>query len=351
MGLGISGFESAPAAALGVLREADVVYVEGFTSPVSEADLGRVRDAAGGGARVVQARRWQVEDGREILDSARSGTVALVSYGDPYVATTHVELRTRAARMGIRTRSVHGSSVVTSAVGECGLHSYKTGRSATIMSEQGSLTTPYYTVYRNVVEGSHTVLLLEYSQERGGFFLDPGDALGGLLEAERGQARNVIGPSTYAIVASRIGLAGQAIVAGRVSSLRAMAGGFGDPPHTVIVPGSLHFTESDALRALATCIDEPSGNTERTARIAAQMLEKYAPMVRRAIKEEEEEEERRRGGSGGGHGRILENAELYVRDAERFLEDGQDEVAVLSIGYADGLVDALRMARGQDPGT
>ena len=46
---------------------------------------------------------------------------------------------------------------------------------------------------------------------------------------------------------------------------------------------------------------------------------------------------------------ILENAELYIRDAEKFLEDGQDEVSILSIGYADGLVDALRLAKGFDP--
>ena len=46
---------------------------------------------------------------------------------------------------------------------------------------------------------------------------------------------------------------------------------------------------------------------------------------------------------------ILENAELYIRDAEKFLEDGQDEVSILSIGYADGLVDALRLAKGIDP--
>jgi len=46
---------------------------------------------------------------------------------------------------------------------------------------------------------------------------------------------------------------------------------------------------------------------------------------------------------------ILENAELYIQDAEKFLEDGQDEVAILSIGYADGLVDALRLAKGFDP--
>ena len=46
---------------------------------------------------------------------------------------------------------------------------------------------------------------------------------------------------------------------------------------------------------------------------------------------------------------MLENAELYIQDAEKFLEEGKDEIAILSIGYADGLVDALRIAKGIDP--
>ena len=35
--------------------------------------------------------------------------------------------------------------------------------------------------------------------------------------------------------------------------------------------------------------------------------------------------------------------------SENFLKQGKDENAVLSIGYADGLVDALRMAKGIEP--
>jgi diphthine synthase len=46
---------------------------------------------------------------------------------------------------------------------------------------------------------------------------------------------------------------------------------------------------------------------------------------------------------------ILENAELYIQDAEKFLDNGQDEVAILSIGYADGLIDSLRLAKGFEP--
>jgi len=43
---------------------------------------------------------------------------------------------------------------------------------------------------------------------------------------------------------------------------------------------------------------------------------------------------------------ILDNAERYIKDAEIFLGEGRDENAILSIGYADGLVDALRLAKG-----
>jgi diphthine synthase len=221
------------------------------------------------------------------------------------------------------------------------LHFYKVGRIATIMSEMKSLTTPYYVIYKNMIEGNHTVLLLEYNQDKN-FFLEPNDALKGLIETEKGQKRNVISASTYAIVASRIGFKDQTIISGKISSLKKK--GFGKPPHTVIIPGRMHFTESDALRMFGKCIDEPFDNSEKTKKISKQMMEKYVPMVREALEEikpyyKDQKE----------YQVILENAELYVQDAEKFLEDSQDEVAILSIGYADGLVDALRLAKGLDP--
>ncbi len=204
-----------------------------------------------------------------------------------------------------------------------------------------SLTTPYYVIYKNVIEGNHTVLLLEFNQDKD-FFLDPKDALNGLIETEKGQRRKVISPSTFVIVASRIGFKDQEIVSGKISSLKKRD--FGKPPHTVIIPGRLHFTESDALKVLGECIDEPFDNAEKTRKISIQMIEKYVPMVREALEEVQPYYKDQK-----EYEVILENAELYVSDAEKFLEDGQDEVAILSIGYADGLVDALRLAKGLDP--
>ena len=336
-GLGISGFESIPIKVLDVLSEADIVYLEQFTSPIIESDIVKIKDATRGEFR--ETKRWQVEDGEEILHNAREKRVVLLSYGDPYIATTHIELRTRAIKEGIETRSIHASSSLTSMVGECGLHFYKIGRIATVMSEMKSLVTPYQIIYKNMIEGNHTVLLLEYNQDMD-FFLDPKDAFDGLLKTEDAQRRDVIDSSTFAIVASRIGFADQRIVSGMISNLKR---DFGRPPHTVIIPGRLHFTESEALEILAECIDKPASNSEKTKKISVQMMEKYVPMVREALdrvtpyyKDQKEFQV------------ILENARLYILDAEKFLEEGQEEVAILSIGYADGLVDALRLAKDLD---
>ena len=339
IGLGISGSKSIPIEAIDVLAKADIVYFEQFTSPISVSEWSKIKNMTKGYLRL--AKRWMVEDGNEILQNAKKKKVALLSYGDPYIATTHIELRARAIKDKIKTHSIHASSSITSIIGECGLHFYKVGRIATIMSEMKSLTTPYYVVYKNVVEGNHSLLLLEYNQDED-FFLDPKDALMGLIEVEKGQKRNVIGESTYAVVASRIGLKDQAVISGKISSLKKID--FGKAPHTVIITGRLHFTETDALKTLGECLDEPTDNSENTKKIAEQMMEKYVPMVKEALKEIEPHYEDKK-----EYHAILENAKLYIQDSEKFLEDGQDEVAILSIGYADGLVDALRLAKGIDP--
>lgn len=337
VGMGVAGPQSMPAGALELLRAADAVYLESFTSPVGGADVEEIRRMAGG--RFIEARRWQVEDGRAILDDARDGTAVLLSYGDPYVATTHIELRTRALGEGIAARCIHAASAPVAAVGECGLHHYKVGRTATVMADPASHATPCRTVSKNLAGGNHSVLLLEYDEE-GGFFLDPAEAIRGLLGAEGGLGRGTVTGRTYVIVASRVGLEGQGIVAGSADS---MAGhGFGGPPHTVIIPAEMHFTESEALASVATQLDAPPGSWPGD--VPAQMVGRYAPMVREAL-----EEVRPRCAGRPELAPVLENAGLYVRDAERFLEEGRGEVAVLSIGYADGLVDALRMSLGMDP--
>lgn len=338
-GLGLSGIESISLEIQKLLKDADVVYLEQFTSPISKLELNKIKKIVKGEFKI--AKRWMVEDGKEILKNSKKKKVILLTYGDPFIATTHIELRTRAIQEKIKTKTIHAASAITALVGECGLHYYKVGRLVTIMNDLKSMTTPYYVIYTNALAGNHTVLLLEYNQDAK-FFLEPSKALEDLLTTEKEQKRKIISPSTFAIIASRIGFKNQKITAGKISSLLKQS--FGKPPHSIIIPGQFHFTESDALKIFANCLDEPLDNSKNIKKISKQMMEKYVPMVRKAIEEispfyknSKEFQE------------VLENAELYIKDAEKFLEQGKDEVAILSIGYADGLVDSLRIAKGLDP--
>ena len=340
IGLGISGPDSLSENTKKIIANADIVYFEQFTSPMKSDESQKIKEITKGEFKF--APRWIVEDGKEILDSAKTKNVIMVSYGDPYIATTHIELRTRAIQEKIQTNTVHASSAITSLVGECGLHYYKVGRTVTIMSGIPS-STAYYTIYENLRVGNHTVVLLEYNQNEN-FFLDPKEAITSLLDSEKEQMRKVISYTTYGIVASRIGRQDQKITAGTFASLKNID--FGSAPHTIVIPGTLHFTESDALKAVAVCSDEPYDNSSKIERIASQMMGKYIPMVRRALEQIVPHYK-----DAKEFHSVIENAELYIKDAERFFEQGKDELAILSIGYADGLVDALRIAKGLEPET
>ena len=339
VGLGISGTRSIPIEVVKIIQEADFVYLEAFTSPISKQHEDEIKNMVNGSFKI--AKRWLVEDGQEILNASKSSTVVLLSYGDPYVATTHIELRTRAKLENIKTSTIHSASVITSMIGEAGLQFYKVGRVVTIMNEKKSTITPYTVIFKNLAQGLHSIILLEYNHDEN-YFLDPKDAISNLLDVEKEQKRSVLNYDTFAIIASRIGFDTQKIISGKFSNLLKVD--FGEPPHSIIITGKLHFTESDAINVLTECIDKSSDNSDGIKSISVQMIERYVPMVRKAL-----EEIRQLYNNSEEFQEVFENAELYINDAENFLKQGKDENAVLSIGYADGLVDALRMAKGIDP--
>jgi len=339
VGLGISGTQSIPIEVVKIIQEADFVYLEAFTSPISKQHEDEIKNMVNGSFKI--AKRWLVEDGQEILKTSKSSTAVLLSYGDPYVATTHIELRTRAKLENIETNTIHSASAITSMVGEAGLQFYKVGRMVTIMNEKKSTITPYTAIFKNLTQGLHSIILLEYNHDEN-YFLDPKDAISNLLDVEKEQKRNVLNNDTFAIIASRIGFEAQKIISGKFSNLLKVD--FGEPPHSIIITGKLHFTESDAINVLTECLDKPSDNSTRIKSTSVQMIEKYVPMVRKAL-----EEIRPLYNDSKEFQEVFENAELYIDDAENFLKQGKDENAVLSIGYADGLVDALRIGKGIDP--
>ncbi len=349
VGLGINGYRGLSLAGIDVLKKCEVVYAERYTGALYKEDLEGLASILG--PKVATVERWFVEDGREILEAARTKGVALVTYGDPLVATTHAELRTRAARNSIKTSVLHAASGITSAIGEAGLHAYMFGRIVTMMSDSRSAISVYNVVYDNLLAGNHSLILTEYRCEGANdpYFLSPSQVFKMLAEAEVDQKFGAFSDLTFAVVASRAGTDSQALVSGSVGSLLQVE--FGQGPHSVIIPGALHFTETEAVASLSRNLDPPTDNSRNIKRISMQMVERYAPRAKQAVRQMREiiRAQTSEESISKEMFDVLENADSYISDAERFLHQGKFDLAVLSIGYAEGLIDSLRFLQGMNP--
>ena len=84
-------------------------------------------------------------------------------------------------------------------IGEAGLQFYKVGRVVTIMNEKKSTLTPYTVIFKNLTQGLHSVILLEYNHDKK-YFLDPKNAISDLLDIEKAQKKSVLDNDTFATV-------------------------------------------------------------------------------------------------------------------------------------------------------
>jgi diphthine synthase len=347
IGIGINGYRGMSNYAISILKNCDRIYLESFTSPLSDDDISGLNALLEKNGQqyeiIIPVQRWFVEDGREIIERSQFKNIALLTYGDPLIATTFTELYVRAVRRSIRVKIIHGASGITSLIGESGLHSYKFGRMVTMMSGFQSYISVYNTVFNNLLAGNHTLVLTEYRNVgKNVFFLEPQYFFDKMLQAEDDIKYGVFSEDTFAIVASRIGNEDQRLESGKVKSLVNRDYGMG--PHSIIVTASLHFTELDAVKSLTVNLDEPVDNTQRIKNLSVIMIQKYAPKAKEEVSQMRSKVQAQQDTSNiNGWIEILDNAHCYIDDAERFLRQEKFELAVLSMGYAEGLIDALQM--------
>jgi diphthine synthase len=258
VGLGLNSEENTSLLGLEEAKKADTVFMELYTSLMPELDLNRLEKLIGKHVHVVLRRDLEEASGKIILQSARNGKTVLLVPGDPLMATTHVDLRIRAEKQGIKTRIVHGASVVSAVIGLSGLQNYKFGRSVTIpLSDANSLdATPYYVIGENLKTGLHTLCFLDIRAEEKRYMTIE-DALDVLFTLERNKRQRVVRDNTLAIGIARAGSDNPAVKADYVKQLQKY--NFGKPPHTLVFPGKLHFMEAEALVTLA---EAPQGILE-----------------------------------------------------------------------------------------
>jgi diphthine synthase len=199
---------------------------------------------------VISRKALEEEQGQQILQEAKKAKVAFLVPGDPMIATTHIDLRIRANGMGIKTRIVHGASIVSAVVGLTGLQNYKFGRSVTVPFPENGVKaeTPYNVIMENKKRGLHTLCFLDIRAEEKRY-MTVGEGLIFLLEIEEKRRKNIVNSDTFAVGVARAGAPDCQVKADFVRDLQTHD--FGKPPHTLIFPGELHFMEAEALVALA----------------------------------------------------------------------------------------------------
>lgn len=246
-GLGLHDEDGLTLRALKEIEAADAVFVETYTSALETGAVQRLEAKVGKVFRPLD--RAAVEDGSVILEAARGGRVVLLVAGDPMSATTHVDLRLRAAEGSIETAVVHGVSVMTAVPGLLGLQHYKFGRTASLpFPQEGySPTSPYEVVAENLERGLHTLALLDIDAE-GERFMTANEGIRLLMDMERRVGRGTITGDSLICVVARAGSPDCLVRAGSAKEL--LDEDFGPPLHSLVVPGKLHFMEERALEVL-----------------------------------------------------------------------------------------------------
>ena len=242
VGLGLNNEKDITINGLEAIKKCDIVYLENYTSVLNfkKEDLEKLYNK-----KIILARRNLVEaDNNEIIENAKTKNVAFLVIGDPFAATTHIDLFLRAKKEGIKCNVIHNASIV-SAVGITGLQVYKFGKTTSIPLENENIEAPYDVLKGNLSLGLHTLFLLDLNHDEEKF-LSINDAIRYLLKVELKRNERIFSEKTVCVGCARIGSESQAIKAGTAKDL--LKRNFGKPPHCFIVPGKLHFMEEDVLK-------------------------------------------------------------------------------------------------------
>jgi diphthine methyl ester synthase len=311
VGLGLCDERDVTLRGLAAVRRCKRIYLEAYTSVLPGVDKSRLERLYG--KEVVIADREMVESrSDEILGGAggegqgagndgKGGgggddDVAFLVVGDPFGATTHTDLVTRARERGIPVRVVHNASVMN-AVGACGLQLYRYGEAVSVpfFTESWRPDSFYEKLAANAKSGLHTLCLLDIKVKepdlaqlaRGRTVYEPprfmtvGQAAAQLIEVEKEKGLGVCTEETLAVGLARLGCPDEAaaaaddaeeddlgeeggeggaggrerwvrppaelIVAGPLGRLRDEVD-FGPPLHSLVIVGDMHEMEEEMLK-------------------------------------------------------------------------------------------------------
>jgi diphthine synthase len=245
IGLGISNVKDISLRGLEEIKNCEKVYLENYTN-FFESDIEEIEKTINKKVEILEREDMEINFNK-ILEEAKNKNVAILVFGDPFFATTHISLKIEALKRNIEVKTVHSSSIFP-AICEIGLNCYKFGKIVTIPLDSKYKELPY-SVYKSIKENKirdlHTLCLLDIDIENNEFIL-PNRAIEKILEAEKKYGENVIDEEEEIIVICRLGYKDQKIFINKVKEI--IKEDFGKPPFSIIIPSNLSSIEKESLR-------------------------------------------------------------------------------------------------------
>jgi len=225
-GISLEGFD--------IVNRCKKVYLENYTVdfPYSFPELEEVFI----GKKIIQLNREEVESFK-FIDEAERGDVALLVYGNPLIATTHVAIVDEALKSGIKTKVIQGTSVLDG-VARTGLQLYKFGKIASMPEwkpEKNFTPDSFMEIVKdNQKINAHSLILIDIG-------LGFREALKQLEKASENHKIKI----DKLILCQALGTKNERIFYRTIPELKEFTGV--RKPYCIIIPSNLHFIEKEIL--------------------------------------------------------------------------------------------------------
>ena len=183
---------------------------------------------------MIKLARGEVES-EKLINEAKDEDVALLVYGSPLFATTHISLILDAEKQGVKTKVIYAASVFD-AIAETGLQLYKFGKISSMpaWTEKNKPDSFIDVIKQNQSIGAHSLLLV-----------DVGLPLKNAIEQLEKSALKKKFKLGKIVLCRKMGTKKSSIFYASSAELKKLNV---KSPFCFIIPAELHFLEEDSLK-------------------------------------------------------------------------------------------------------
>jgi diphthine synthase len=235
IGLGLHDQKDITLKGLELIKKSDEVFIEYYTSKLA-CSIKELEELYGKKVNIADRKFIEILSDEKIVKPALEKNISVLVIGDPFSATTHIDLMQRAKKTGVHVEIVNNASVLN-AVGITGLELYKFGKVTSIPFGNENIKTPIdvFNINKNV--GMHTLFLLDLNPKENKYMT--------INEAITYLIKNGVDENLTAIGLAELGSNSAIIKSATLKKLKDLI--FDKFPQCLIIPGNLHFMEEEML--------------------------------------------------------------------------------------------------------